>query len=75
MNENQKSSISILLVGGGTGGHFFPLISIAEKLRKTLENPTLYYAGPNTYHKESLDSLNIKFLRVPAGKRRRYFSL
>lgn len=75
MNEKPTSNMRILLVGGGTGGHFFPLVSIAEKLRKTQENPDLYYAGPDRYDKEILDALHIKFVRVPAGKKRRYFSI
>jgi UDP-N-acetylglucosamine--N-acetylmuramyl-(pentapeptide) pyrophosphoryl-undecaprenol N-acetylglucosamine transferase len=65
----------ILLVGGGTGGHFYPLIAIAEKLRALGPEYQLYYAGPDAYDKDSLDALNINLLKIPAGKRRRYSSL
>ena len=67
-----------VLVGGGTGGHFTPLVAIAEAIRdrdQELGTDTeLYYLGPNAYDEEILKSLKIEFVRVPAGKRRLYFS-
>lgn len=69
----------IVLVGGGTGGHFYPLIAIAEAIRDrdtALSQQTeLLYMGPDEYNASSLARLNIGFIRCPAGKRRRYFSL
>jgi len=75
MISETKSRKKILLVGGGTGGHFYPLISIAESLNATIQNLDLYYAGPKKYDPTGLDENNIKYLYVPAGKRRKYFSL
>lgn len=67
----------IMLVGGGSGGHFYPLVAVAETLRtlNTKRPLELYYIGPNPYEKTELDRLNINYLYCPAGKRRRYFSL
>ncbi len=68
----------ILLVGGGTGGHFYPLVAVAQHIRAHSEISNaveLYYAGPDQYDAEILKQYKIKFVRVPAGKRRRYFSL
>ena len=67
-------ALRILMVGGGSGGHFYPLMSIAESLRTTNENVSLYYAGPNPYNKAALDALNIRYVWCPAGKRRKYTS-
>lgn len=63
------------LVGGGSGGHFYPLIAVAEEINDLRPTPELYYFGPSPYNKEDLASLNIKYIYCPAGKTRRYFSI
>jgi len=70
-----KSPFKILLVGGGTGGHFYPLMAIAEALNRLPDGAQLYYAGPDRYNADALQSANIDFIRVGAGKRRRYASI
>lgn len=72
--------MKILFTGGGTGGHFYPLIAIAEAARDlALENrilpAQLYYLADTPYDEESLFANDIVFLKAPAGKLRRYFSL
>ena len=64
----------ILLVGGGTGGHFYPLIAIAEEIRDKSKKAELFYMGPSPYNKEELNRLGIKFSYCPAGRQRKYFS-
>ena len=69
----------IVLVGGGTGGHFYPLIAVAEALRDrdaALSQQTdLFYIGPDEYNRDALARVNIQFVYCPAGKKRRYFSI
>src|SRR3989344_3784612 len=65
----------ILFVGGGTGGHFYPLIAVAEVLVNSEKRPELYYMGPNPYQPELLTEHNIKYVSCPAGKLRLYFSI
>jgi UDP-N-acetylglucosamine--N-acetylmuramyl-(pentapeptide) pyrophosphoryl-undecaprenol N-acetylglucosamine transferase len=66
--------------GRVTGGHFYPIIAVAEAIndatrdRKLLE-PQLYYAAPDPYDRELLVANNITFVPTAAGKMRRYFSL
>lgn len=69
--------IRIVLVGGGSGGHFYPLLAVAEELRSRPEgaNIGLYYFGPNAYNQNDLHKHNVKHVYVPAGKQRKYFSL
>lgn len=68
----------IVLVGGGSGGHFYPLIAVAEQIneykRKGLD-VELYYIGTEAYNKTDLEANNIKFIYCPSGKKRKYFSL
>lgn len=72
--------MKILFTGGGTGGHFYPVIAIAQalyenaKIRKVLM-PKLYFMAPSQYNPRALFDNDIEFVRVPAGKIRRYFSL
>lgn len=65
----------IVFVGGGTGGHFYPLIAVAEALVQRTEKPELYYMGPDPYKQDLLTQLNITYIHCPAGKLRLYFSV
>lgn len=70
----------IMLTGGGTGGHFYPLIAIAEKLIDIGDNNKiidlkLYYMADNPYDSRVLYEHNITFIKVPTGKLRLYFSI
>ncbi len=65
----------IVLVGGGSGGHFYPLMSIAQKLYTQANAPGLYYMGPEKYDEDALNSVGATFVYCPAGKRRKYSSI
>lgn len=72
--------MKILFTGGGSGGHFYPIIAIAEKLNKILErekiaNAELYYMSTEPYNERLLYDNKIKFIKITAGKRRAYFSI
>lgn len=62
-------------VGGGTGGHFYPLIAVADALKDDTYKLELYYFGPSPYDKDILAQHRIRFVYCPAGKLRRYFSI
>lgn len=72
--------MKVVLTGGGTGGHFYPLIAVAEELRAVAEQEhipelSIYYFAPTQYDEKILFKYGINFRSIPAGKMRIYFSL
>ncbi|MDO8523586.1 MAG: UDP-N-acetylglucosamine--N-acetylmuramyl-(pentapeptide) pyrophosphoryl-undecaprenol N-acetylglucosamine transferase [bacterium] len=72
--------MKILFAGGGSGGHFYPLIAVARAIRKIAEEENiarvdLYLMSDNPIDQDILMEERIKFILIPAGKMRRYFSL
>lgn len=72
--------MKIVFTGGGTGGHFYPIIAVAEEIRaiareQRLLAPKLHYLAPSAFDQEALFENEIAFESIPAGKWRRYFSL
>lgn len=70
----------IVLTGGGTGGHFYPLIAVAEAIEdlvkeRTLLEPELLYVGPKPFDESALLEHDIIYRASPAGRLRRYPSL
>lgn len=69
----------IVFTGGGSGGHFYPIIAVAEALRalsdrEKILDTKLYYYSDAPYDKESLFENGIEYRYVPAGKMRLYSS-
>lgn len=68
----------ILLIGGATGGHAYPLIAVAQALRERAQQQgialeLLIIASGNLIEKAAAEQ-SIRFKRITAGKLRRYFS-
>ncbi|WP_029410037.1 undecaprenyldiphospho-muramoylpentapeptide beta-N-acetylglucosaminyltransferase [Treponema pedis] len=69
----------VVFTGGGTGGHIFPGLAVAE-IFSSKTNYRIYWIGSNGgADKNIVESeekiSNLKFISIPAGKLRRYFSL
>ena len=70
--------ISIAFTGGGTGGHIYPGLAVAEQLKDLLAgyNARIFWIGSSAGMDRSLvEGAGIEFYGVPSGKLRRYFSL
>ncbi len=72
-------SYRILLLGGGSGGHVFPLIAVANALKERSQQTgaplELMILGEGKFIKKAAEENGIVFKSVMAGKLRRYFSL
>ncbi len=66
----------IVLTGGGTGGHLFPLIAVASRIREKLgpEAEFLYIGSGQEMEKKAMAEAGIPSMFVLSGKMRRYFS-
>ncbi|MHB0865934.1 MAG: UDP-N-acetylglucosamine--N-acetylmuramyl-(pentapeptide) pyrophosphoryl-undecaprenol N-acetylglucosamine transferase [Minisyncoccota bacterium] len=72
--------MTIAFTGGGSGGHFYPIIAIAEAItdlvrERHLIEPNLYYFAPDPFDEKALFENGIAYVHVPAGKLRRYASV
>ena len=72
--------MKIAFTGGGTGGHFYPLIAVAEEIneivqKKNLIAPEMYYLSNVPYDERVLYENKLEYKHVTAGKIRKYFSL
>jgi UDP-N-acetylglucosamine--N-acetylmuramyl-(pentapeptide) pyrophosphoryl-undecaprenol N-acetylglucosamine transferase len=78
-NQQQKN-IHVVFTGGGTGGHVYPGLAIYEafqKLTKAKNLPVtvMWVGSTNGIERSIVESKGIRFIGIPAGKLRRYFSL
>ncbi len=69
--------MKIIFTGGGSGGHFYPIIAIAQELRKLIKeeklvDPILYFLAPDPYDKGILFDNGIIYKKIFSGKKRLY---
>ena len=71
--------VRILITGGGSGGHVFPLVAIAKQLQqlaiKSNLDLVLRYYGPQDIYTSYITREDIEAKSIIASKLRRYFSL
>ncbi len=69
----------VVFTGGGSGGHIYPLLAVAEALQAKcdqLHAPVEFsYLGPKDAYSALLSARGIPVYPIASGKMRRYFSL
>ncbi len=69
----------ILLTGGGSGGHIFPLQAVAEKILKSTKESSwpieVHYLGVNDVFSINLVGAGVTMHSLVSSKMRRYFSV
>ncbi len=75
---------TLVFTGGGTGGHIYPGLAIADEIKEALSSYTIVWIGSNNGRDKKMVLSNVskngtptcnKFVSIPSGKLRRYFSL
>lgn len=71
--------MKIVFTGGGTGGHFYPIIAVAQKVNEIIDrehiiSAKLYYISDSPYDKALLKENELFYEEIGSGKLRTYFS-
>lgn len=68
-----------MFTGGGSGGHFYPIIAVVEAIRELQEKERLlpaelFFVSDSPYDKRALFENEISYIEIKTGKRRGYAS-
>ncbi|MFA5386430.1 MAG: UDP-N-acetylglucosamine--N-acetylmuramyl-(pentapeptide) pyrophosphoryl-undecaprenol N-acetylglucosamine transferase [Candidatus Paceibacterota bacterium] len=74
-----QKSLRILFTGGGTGGHIYPIVAVAEELKritkeKGIEADLRFFGAPGQYF-NLLELSGIRVVKIASSKLRRYFDI
>jgi UDP-N-acetylglucosamine--N-acetylmuramyl-(pentapeptide) pyrophosphoryl-undecaprenol N-acetylglucosamine transferase len=64
----------VLLVGGGSGGHVYPLVAVARALKKQRPDVDILMMGDGQYVGRAAKEAGVRFTGIIAPKLRRYAS-
>ena len=68
--------LKVILSGGGTGGHIFPAIAIANELKKIVSDVDILFVGAiNKMEMEKVPAAGYKIIGIPIAGFKRKFSI
>ena len=68
--------LKVILSGGGTGGHIFPAIAIANELKKIVSDVDILFVGAiNKMEMEKVPAAGYKIIGIPIAGFNRKFSI
>jgi len=67
--------VSIAFTGGGTGGHIYPGLAIASRLKELMPLRLFWIGSSEGMDRAIVEKAGLEFAGIPSGKLRRYFSL
>lgn len=77
--QNRNKPVRIILTGGGSGGHTFPLVAIIRALRQEGKSNNIpldiLYVGPNDFTIPYIQKEGVRIKMLTTGKLRRRLSI
>jgi len=67
--------VSIAFTGGGTGGHIYPGLAVASRLKELVPARLFWIGSGKGMDRAIVEKAGLEFIGIPSGKLRRYFSL
>lgn len=64
----------VVFTGGGTAGHVFPGLAVADALRERGDYEIVWIGSSSGMERRLVADRGVRFYGIPAGKLRRYFS-
>lgn len=65
--DNKKKTLRVIVSGGGTGGHIFPAISIANALRRRCNAEILFVGAENRMEMEKVPAAGYRIEGLPVA--------
>ncbi len=62
--RNETAGLRVVLCGGGTGGHVYPALSVAEALRRKYPQVQLLYIGGDRMEAHTVPAAGLPFRRI-----------
>lgn len=60
---------TIVFTGGGTGGHLWPIVTVARWCRQTLESRNIYFGGNSHLERRIWKKEKLRHIYIPSGKK------